>query len=99
MLPIAMVTGASSYLLYHIMPEPVHLIGPFLNGLVSTLQPFGDGFFFIGGEDLDIVQPVGYVTDVNSIYIGVALWKKAYHTLADIDGSNTFHIGKFVKKR
>ena len=39
MLPIAMVTGASIYLLYHIMPEPVHHAGPFLNGLVSTLQP------------------------------------------------------------
>ena len=39
MLPIAMVTGASIYLLYHIMPEPVHRAGPFLNGLVSTLQP------------------------------------------------------------
>ena len=39
MLPIAMVTGASIYLLYHIMPEPVHRAGPFLSGLVSTLQP------------------------------------------------------------
>ena len=39
MLPIAMVTGASIYLLYHIMPEPVHHAGPFLSGLVSTLQP------------------------------------------------------------
>lgn len=39
MLPIAMVTGASSYLLYHVMPEPVHQAGPFLNGLVSALQP------------------------------------------------------------
>ena len=39
MLPIAMVTGASIYFLYHIMPEPVHHAGPFLSGLVSTLQP------------------------------------------------------------
>jgi len=39
MLPIAMVTGASIYLLYHIMPEPVHHAGPFLSGLVGTLQP------------------------------------------------------------
>ena len=39
MLPIAMVTGASIYLLYHIMPEPVHHAGPFLSALVSTLQP------------------------------------------------------------
>ena len=39
MLPIAMVTGASSFLLYHIMPEPVHSLGPFLSGLVSLAQP------------------------------------------------------------
>ena len=39
MLPIAMVTGASIYLLYHVMPEPVHHAGPFLSALVSTLQP------------------------------------------------------------
>ena len=39
MLPIAMVTGASSYLLYHVMPEPVHRIGPFLDGLVGLMQP------------------------------------------------------------
>ena len=39
MLPIAMVTGASSYLLYHILPEPVHHAGPFLSSLVSILQP------------------------------------------------------------
>ena len=39
MLPIAMVTGASVYLLYHVMPEPVHHAGPFLSGLVSILQP------------------------------------------------------------
>lgn len=39
MLPIAMVTGASVYLLYHIMPEPVHRAGPFLEGLVGVAQP------------------------------------------------------------
>ena len=39
MLPIAMVTGASIYLLYHIMPEPVHAAGPFLEGAVSVIQP------------------------------------------------------------
>ena len=39
MLPIAMVTGASFYLIYHFLPEPVHRIGPFLDNLVSVLQP------------------------------------------------------------
>lgn len=39
MLPIAMVTGASIYLLYHIMPEPVHRAGPVLSSLVGLLQP------------------------------------------------------------
>ena len=39
MLPIAMVTGASGYLLYHIMPETVHHAGPFLSGLVEVMQP------------------------------------------------------------
>ncbi len=39
MLPIAMVTGASIYLLYHVMPEPVHRAGPFLSGLVGVVQP------------------------------------------------------------
>ena len=39
MLPIAMVTGASIYLLYYIMPEPVHRAGPFLSGTVSVVQP------------------------------------------------------------
>ena len=34
MLPIAMVTGASIYLLYHVMPEPVHKAGPYLEGIV-----------------------------------------------------------------
>lgn len=39
MLPIAMVTGASIYLIYHVMPEPVHAIGPYLDGVVGYLQP------------------------------------------------------------
>ena len=39
MLPIAMVTGASVYLLYHIMPEPVHKAGPLLSGAVAFIQP------------------------------------------------------------
>lgn len=39
MLPIAMLTGASSYLLYHVMPEPIHRIGPALSSSVSALQP------------------------------------------------------------
>ena len=39
MLPIAMVTGASIYLLYRGMPEPVHQAGPFLSGLIGVLQP------------------------------------------------------------
>lgn len=39
MLPIAMVTGASVYLLYRVLPEPVHAAGPFLDGLVDVLQP------------------------------------------------------------
>ena len=39
MLPIAMVTGASLYLIYHALPEPVHKAGPFLNGLVEIIQP------------------------------------------------------------
>ena len=39
MLPIAMVTGASIYLLYHALPAPVHRIGPFLEGAVDVIQP------------------------------------------------------------
>ncbi len=38
MLPIAMVTGASIYLLYHSI-EPLHVAGPFLSRVVSFLQP------------------------------------------------------------
>ena len=39
MLPIAMVTGASIYLIYHFMPEPVHCVGPILEGTLSVVQP------------------------------------------------------------
>lgn len=39
MLPIAMLTGASMYLLYSQMPEPIHKAGPFLNDLIGVLQP------------------------------------------------------------
>ena len=39
MLPIAMLTGASGYLLYHILPEPLHCAGPFLSGTIDFLQP------------------------------------------------------------
>ena len=39
MLPIAMIGGASLYLIYNIMPEPVHRIGPVLDDVVSVLQP------------------------------------------------------------
>lgn len=38
MLPIAMTTGASSYILYHSIPS-IHCIGPALNEIVSFLQP------------------------------------------------------------
>lgn len=39
MLPIAMTTGASLYLIYHVMPAPLHAAGPFLSGTVAVLQP------------------------------------------------------------
>ena len=39
MLPIAMVTGASMYGLYHVLPEPVRQAGPFLSDLIGVLQP------------------------------------------------------------
>ena len=39
MLPIAMLTGASVYLIYHFLPEPVHRVGPFLDGMLSFVQP------------------------------------------------------------
>lgn len=39
MLPVAMVTGASLYLLYDVLPESVHKAGPFLEGFVDVLQP------------------------------------------------------------
>ena len=39
MLPIAMVSGASLYIIYHFMPEPVHRLGPVLEVIVSLAQP------------------------------------------------------------
>lgn len=39
MLPIAMVTGASLYLIYHQLPESVHRAGPVLSEVASVLQP------------------------------------------------------------
>ena len=39
MLPIAMVTGASVYLIYDLMPASVHSAGPLLSNLVGILQP------------------------------------------------------------
>ena len=40
MLPIAMVTGASAYLVYHyILPDAVHAAGPVLERIVAVLQP------------------------------------------------------------
>lgn len=39
MLPIAMVTGASMYLIYHVLPELVHKAGPFLEAVVGAVQP------------------------------------------------------------
>ena len=39
MLPIAMVTGASVYLIYHFLPAPVHRLGPFLQETVAVMQP------------------------------------------------------------
>ena len=39
MLPIAMLTGASIYLIYHALPAPFHKAGPFLSDFVGVLQP------------------------------------------------------------
>lgn len=39
MLPIGMVTGASMYLIYYMLPEQIHVAGPFLSKLVGILQP------------------------------------------------------------
>lgn len=39
MLPIAMLTGASLYLIYHVLPEPCHKVGPMLESIVSVVQP------------------------------------------------------------
>lgn len=38
MLPIAMLTGASGYLLYHWIPQ-LHFAGPFLSDLAAVMQP------------------------------------------------------------
>lgn len=39
MLPIAMLAGASIYLIYHHLPAPVHAAGPFLGRMVGIIQP------------------------------------------------------------
>ena len=39
MLPIAMLTGASIYLIYSILPAPVNVAGPALMSVVGILQP------------------------------------------------------------
>ena len=39
MLPIAMVAGASMYLIYHVLPEPIHKAGPVLADIVALMQP------------------------------------------------------------
>ena len=38
MLVIAMITGASAYMIYHSIPE-IHFMGPALNSFVSVIQP------------------------------------------------------------
>lgn len=39
MLPIAMVTGVSGYLVYYSLPDPIHVAGPFLDVIIGLLQP------------------------------------------------------------
>ena len=39
MLPIAMLSGASLYLGYHVLPGPVHKVGPLLEGILGLIQP------------------------------------------------------------
>ena len=39
MLPIAMVAGASVYLIYNALPEPIHKAGPVLADIVALMQP------------------------------------------------------------
>ena len=39
MLPIAMVAGASAYLLYNALPEPAHKAGPAMAHIVAVMQP------------------------------------------------------------
>ena len=47
MLPLAMLTGASVYLIYHYLPGPVHHAGPVLSGIVGImLQAVADAAGF-----------------------------------------------------
>lgn len=39
MLPIAMLMGASIYLIYYILPAPIHHLGPLLNSFLGVFQP------------------------------------------------------------
>ena len=39
MLPIAMVAGASMYLIYHVLPEPIHKAGPVPEHVLAAMQP------------------------------------------------------------
>ena len=39
MLPIAMLTGASIYLIYYILPHQFHIIGPVLDDILGVIQP------------------------------------------------------------
>ena len=39
MLPIAMVAGVTVYLIYNVLPEPVHKAGPVLAEVVALMQP------------------------------------------------------------
>lgn len=39
MLPVAMVTGASVYLIYDALPEPMHKAGPVLDQTITIMQP------------------------------------------------------------
>ena len=38
-LPLAMVSGASLYLIYHMLPAEVHKVGPFLDSAIGLVQP------------------------------------------------------------
>lgn len=39
MLPISMMTGASMYLIWHCLPQPIHCAGPVLEHIVAIIQP------------------------------------------------------------